>query len=303
MIKSRTFNVFLISFLLVAFILPQHAQATQQGTLEVAPAYQEVVLEKPDEEKIVKFTYTNQSTEPLSLELYPIDFKQQGENGEIGFLGRESGSYSYSLSSFLTFESNVLDLDPGETHTFEVQVKNRQDISPGGHYAAIVARQVQTAGETSVAPAVSALIFMRKSGGERFNLSVQKLTWPRFPVAFSIPSTIALTFQNAGNIHVVPYGTIEVIDSFGRVVRKGVLNTSSLIIMPESRRLVPGTLREVSYMLPISLNSMQIKGSDSLRKVSYVHQESFLYVNPWTLLGLPVIGLGVLFLRRKRKKA
>jgi hypothetical protein len=304
--KLRTDNrVTYIILLAYVFILLRvtpisFAQTPSSGTLSVSPAYLEVVLDKPNEEKSIKFTYTNNSSEPISLELYPIDFKQQGEQGGISFLGKDSGTYSYSLSSFVALETTNIELEPREKRVFTITLKNRQDISPGGHYAAIVARQVQGGQQTTVSPAVSALLFMRKTGGERFNLSIQKIDWPRFPLQIAIPSTTNITFQNAGNIHVIPYGTIEVKDMFGRLLYKGIVNTSSAIVMPESRRVIPATLRKLTFMSPISLNSYQIKGNDSLHKVTYTYQESFVYVNP--LVPLVVILIAIVMWRLRKRK-
>jgi hypothetical protein len=296
-----TYILVIFSFFIVALANPAIMHAQRQGTLEVNPAYQEVVLEKTNQETTISLIYTNHSPQQISLELYPIDFSQQGENGGISFLGRESGTYAYSLSSFLSFESNALQLGPGEKRTFTVVVRNREDISPGGHYAAIIAKQVQGTSETTVSPAISSLIFMRKTGGERFNVSIQKTDWPRFPIVFSIPKQVGISFQNAGNIHVIPYGRLEITDMFGRLLQKGTINSSSAIILPESRRLITAELHQLTYMLPLSLHTMAIKGSDSLQKVTYVHQESFLYINPWLLIILLLVSITIVYLRKRKK--
>ncbi len=299
MLKISSF--FIAVFFFFSFASTLFAQK-HNGVLEVSPAYLEVVLEKPDEEKAIELQYSNTSKQSVSLELYAIDFKQQGEQGGIIFLGEDSKTYSYSLSSFLSFESNNLEIASGEKRTFIVKVKNREDISPGGHYAAIIARQVQDTNETSVSPAVSSLVFMRKTGGERFNLSVQKIGWPRLPIQFSVPLHIEITFQNAGNIHVIPYGRAEIRDMFGRLLYKGIVNDSSAIIFPESRRRISLDFKAVEAMLPFSLNSFRVVGNDSLHKVQYVYQDSFLYINPPTFIVIILISILLLiFIRRERK--
>lgn len=279
------------------------AQESKNGSLEVSPAYLEVVLEEPGIGKTFEITYRNNSSQSMSLDIFPIDFKQQGERGGVIFLDEDVKSYSYSLSSFLTFETNHLQLEPNSEKTLTVTVTNRQDLSPGGHYAAIVAKNVSSSQETnSVSPAISTLIFMRKMGGEWFNLSIRSLDWPTSVVALSMPKTTDILFQNEGNIHVVPYGRVEIKDMFGRLVAKGVMNTTSAIVMPESRRLIPVQFTRLERMAPISFNTLEINGSDSLRKTRYTYQETFLYIHPAVLLVLLVV-VGFIILRRRRKKA
>lgn len=273
------------------------------GPLEVYPAMVEVVLDRPGEEKLVELTYVNHSRQALNLEIFPIDFKQQDDFGAIGFLGQEAGSYSYSLSSFLSFEGNRLVLDPGEERKFVVLVKDRPDLSPGGHYAAVVARLLpgqETDGVTKITPSISSLILVRKTGGERFNLSLLDLDWPRRSVVFRYPQTITPRFQNEGNIHLIPYGRLEIRDLFDRLLYKGVVNTSSLRIFPSSRRYIKVDPKPIQASLPLSLNSLTVVGQDSLKKTHYLFQESFIYVHPGLLVFLGG-ALGAVVLKKRRR--
>lgn len=279
--------------------------ASTQNVLEVSPAYLDVTLGKTEARKTIQITYTNKSNQSVALELYPIDFNQSDDTGAYGFLGQSPGSYSYSLSSFLSFESNRIDLDPGQKHVFTIVVQNRPDLSPGGHYAAVVARQIQDSTSTaeSVAPAVSTMIFLEKKGGERFNVSLQDVDWPGFPVEISYPSQLMLTFQNDGNVHVLPYGTVIIKDMFGRVVDKGSINESSLKVLPETRRIIAVTMHGIAVSLPISFNTISINGHDSQNKTNFSYSDTYFYVNPFFLLSIVVLFIAAIFLLRyKRKK-
>src|SRR5687768_12916231 len=98
----------LIYFLLICTFLllpPLTYSASPTGSLEVSPVFLEVELVRPDDIKRIVFSYKNNSQKPISLEIFPIDFRQTDLTGAINFLGAESGSFSYSLASFLSFES------------------------------------------------------------------------------------------------------------------------------------------------------------------------------------------------------
>lgn len=274
-------------FLLVFLFTPLRVFAQEiSGGIAVSPAYVDVEVQDPAERKEFEITYKNNGSEQIELEIFPINFVQTNERGAIGFLGQESGSYKYGLSSFLSFETNSLQLEPGETKSLTAIVTNRQDLSPGGHYAAIIGRVVIDDSSissitTKIAPAVSVLVYLVKKGGENYNLSLKSVDWPKSPIVFNIPSTIVLTFQNEGNTHLTPFGTVMINDMFGREVYKGFLNDSSFKVLPSSRRVIPGYLTRLKTLVPISFMAMEIKGTDFGKNTNFIFRESFVYVNPW----------------------
>lgn len=281
------------------FAQDSHAQSKKNGTITVSPAYIEVTITKPGEVKQVPITFTNNSAQTLTLEMFPINFNHSDVNGTIGFL-TQTGSYEYGLASYLSLEASEMTLNPGQSHIFKVQVTNRPDLSPGGHYAAVVGKVNSTPGSVfgaQVAPSLSSLIFLRKTGGERYNLSLKQTDGGQ-SVSFSYPDEITLQFQNEGNIHLVPYGTIEVVDLFGRVIRRGILNTSSFLVMPESRRNISVELRGDHFSFPLSVNTLTVRGNDSLKKTTFLYRNTFLYSNPFFLLGILFVIVGVYFVKR-----
>lgn len=286
-------KVFLIGFLCLVFLsLTQNRvfAITLTKGLEVNPAFTEVTLEKPNQEKTIQLTYTNHTDQPIVLNLSPRDFRQNENNDNYSFLNN-SANYSYSLSSFLSLESDTLELLPQEKKRFNVLVKNREDISPGGHYAAIVARFTTEDNQKSnqVIPALTSLILLRKSGGEHFRLILQTSSFPSFPISVANPDNISVSFRNDGNIHLVPYGRVDITDIFGRLIKKGVLNEDSKIIYPESRRNILSRIQNTSLQLPISWNRVDIYGQDSLKKTHYKLSKSYLYINPFFLIALPIL--------------
>jgi hypothetical protein len=302
----KAVHFFLPVFFLSFFAQPVQAQGEAKllaGSLEVSPAIAEVVLHRGKEEKLV-LTFTNHSKKPVSVEVFPLDFKQKDGDGALSFLGQEAGSYSYSLSSFLGLESRTLELSSLEKKDFVVTIRDRADLSPGGHYAAVVARVVQKDGRPEMAtltPSLSSLILLRKVGGERFNLSLRDVSYPNGLVAFRIPSAIQLTFRNEGNVHLVPYGRVEVRDVLGRMIYKGVLNQGSYRVFPSAIRYIPVAMHTTSsWQLPISFHTLVISGQDSLKKTSYTYRETYLYINPWISVFLVVLLGFVIGVRRRR---
>lgn len=297
---------FIFNLTSLIFNLKSATAASPSGSLEVSPSFIDVVLEKAQETKQVVLSYKNNSSKPISLEIFPIDFRQADGTGAINFLGAESGSFSYSLASFLSFEANTLQLEGGEEKDFTVTISNREDLSPGGHYAAVVARmqalEPSDGGQAQVSPALSSLILLRKVGGERFNMSLSDLDFPQNFVVLRYPLTITALFRNEGNIHVVPFGTAEIRDVFGRMINKGVVNTSSLRVFPETRRYIAIDMQKTAWSLPISFNTITLQGEDSLQKVEFRYKDSFVYVNPVFFGGLLLVLVIAGVVKRKMTK-
>lgn len=305
MYKKHEKTTQIIIFLSLAlFLLAKSVKpvvAKNNGSLEIYPAYVDVTLDKPHEQKTIDFYFHNHSSQPISLNMFAIDFKQTDLTGIVTFLGEESKSFSYSLTSFLSFESDRLDLGPDEKKKFTVLVANRDDISPGGHYAAIVARMIQNKQKNStsmVAPSVSSLIYLQKTGNETFKLDLVSVDWPQNFFIFNYPHSFKLLFQNEGNIHVIPYGTVEVKDMFNRLIYKGTINTDSIRIFPETRRYIGTELVRTAFSMPLSLNTLLIQGDDSLKKTNYLYKETFLFVNPVLLTVLVIVLIFSLFIWR-----
>ncbi len=177
---------------------------------------------------------------------------------------------------------------------------------PGGHYAAIVAAVNQESSPQNqpiVAPSVSSLLLLKKEGGEKYGNEVQGVEDALPTFVFSYPQLFNLGFKNTGNVHLILYGNAQIKDLFGRVIYNGVLNTSSLIIFPQNSRALPIQLNPVEASFPISINTLVVKGDDSLHKTSYLYQKKFVYVNILvTASTLFLVMICVILLRKIKKK-
>lgn len=296
----RFFLVFItVSFFYLSVF--SQASAAKENVL-LSPAYQEVTFAEKDAEKTIHFKLFNNTRKTFEFELNPVNFAPQGENGGLKFFEAENSSYLFSLASYMQLESPKVQLEPGEKKDIPVNIINRQDLSPGGHYAALIVRQMPVGEKTQVTEAVSALIFLKKTGGERYNLSLKDVSWPSSFITFYFPKQSSVIFQNEGNIHVVPYGQAEVKDMFGRLLYKGVLNENSYFVLPDSRRNIFISYQKMGWSLPVSFNSVSIFGRDSLKKVHYSYSTTFLYVNPYFAGGLAVVIAGLLMFRTYGKK-
>lgn len=283
---------------------PNATTKTRSG-IEINPAVLEADINATEPEKKIEIELINHNSHPIILELFAINFRQGDLDGLVQFLGENSESYIYSLASFIHLPYNEVELEPNEKQSVEVIITNRQDLSPGGHYAGIIAREKlskKPTSKTTILPAVSSLILLKKTGGEQYNLSIREVDWPHNLVEFFYPKKIHVTFQNEGNVHLVPYGRIEIRDMFNRLISKAIINPSSLYIFPSSRRRISLETEPISISLPLSFNTLTIRGQDSLKKTNFAYQETYLYVNPFAGILLILLPIILRLVSRKIKK-
>ena len=87
----KRFLIF-VTFFILALIISCPVSAKESSGIEVYPAYVEVEMQKPEEEKEIVFTYINHTNSQLILSMQAIDFHQVDTRGTVGFLNANSGN-------------------------------------------------------------------------------------------------------------------------------------------------------------------------------------------------------------------
>jgi hypothetical protein len=208
--------------------------------------------------------------------------------------------------------TDMLFLPSGSSKQLTVTIENRASLAPGGHYGVVMATSVgdpvragEGGADVGVRQVLTSLILLTKEGGAapQLKLVSQSLN----ANLWKLPSTAELRFQNTGNVHLTPYGTIEVKDPLGTVVERSVLNEESAVILPESFRKLKSNFMPVrkavwpgSYTVT---TSYRYDGTETLAvKVTHIWYAGIIIV--WGLIGAFSVALaGLLFwLIRRRQK-
>lgn len=236
-------------FLLIAFTTLMAPTAAEAAAITVSPAFQDILLPGAVSGKDVSVTFSNQSSSPQTYRLSTVDFGSLDESGGVAFLGVPNSEleHRYGLVSWITLEKDQIFLPPAGSAKVTVHIDNRASLAPGGHYAAVLATStgepdaVQDKTKVNLRQIIASLLLVRKEGGAEIGLNAAGIT-PGSHGLYSLPKIVTMRFQNPGNVHVVPRGTIQVKDPSGRVVLSGLINENSDIILPESFRKIPVTL-------------------------------------------------------------
>lgn len=254
--KKSLLTIVSFGFFFSFLLFPLGVSSQRAGSFSVSPLFSEIEI-GDESEKTFFLDVTNDTADPVVFRLSFVDFGSLDESGGIAFLGKGSDfQQQYGLSSWMSAEKDVVTVFPQEKESVRITITNKESLSPGGHYGAVLFR-IEKEGEgmdnidsnVSISPNFTALVFVRKSGGEITNF--QYLESIIRKDIFSIPDKVNLRFQNSGNTHVTPRGRIEVRDMLGKTVRKGILNEESGRMLPESYRVYPVSLKSLEKaMLP-----------------------------------------------------
>lgn len=280
---------------LLFFALPGVAQAQTPATLPSAlildPTYQEIILEESDAAKETEITLSNLTQTTQLFELTALRVNQIDAQGNVILSDKPLNAQEGNQVDFVQVSSPQLELKAGEKKELNVTIQNTQDLSPGGHYVALVVvskTDLKKEGQQTVLPALSTYLLIRKKGGEQFHLSLKSIQDLRSFFWSSLPTSLTLEFENQGNVHNTPRGQVKLKDLFGRTVVEGTVNDGSLVVLPQSLRNIPVRLRQIRPSFPIMIYTLDIQGSAQLGEITYSQSRQAVLIN-WKVLVLSLM--------------
>jgi hypothetical protein len=297
----------LVIFLLLFNPSPILAQTPPSG-ISVSPSIVRTDLETDGEEFIL--FYKNTTSDPVQLSFKAQDFTELEEGWKVKFLEeKDAQNYSYSLSSWLEFERQTLELNPNEQRELKVRVK-KDALSPGGHYATVLAEVTQKPneeGQISVRGILSSLVFVRASTGNEIEKAEITSFTPASNPIFTFPKKVVLRLNNTGNTELVPYGLVEIKDIFGNTVAKSAVNEDSLITLPETIRRYDVEIKPTGPFLFPGIFKANLTAEYGKNPQKLTRQIKFFSLGSLDLKILPVvlavIALISIFLKRGKSKS
>ncbi|MDO8241292.1 MAG: hypothetical protein Q7T51_04925 [Candidatus Moranbacteria bacterium] len=242
--KITVFAIILILGLIVCTNNKASAQDEAKG-FSITPFFREVVLSENSRVEKFELEVVNSRDFPAVFRISALDFGSLNETSGVAFAGSQDLNSKYNLASWISLERDAIVLAPGEKQIVRGTVENKEVLSPGGHYAAVVFKMENDGNDAmsnvDLRPSVASLIFVRKMGGEIYGLNLKEHSIARS--FWGLPTAVRLRFQNTGNVHLSPRGTVKVADMLGREVRRGIINEESSLILPETFRVFPTNLR------------------------------------------------------------
>jgi type 1 fimbria pilin len=246
-LRRGLFAVFLFALLVPAPVLAATSDSATRG-ITMSPPVAKLTLGSGLIEANQRVTLTNNTSQTFKATLKLVDFKSLNENGGLTLGQVGVPLWQYGLANWMTLPGgNTLSLAPGQTENVEVLIHNRSDLTPGGHYGALVITGQSGSGQGSNSVSFSqnlvSLMFVKKLGGEQYGLKLESFTLEK---GIDLPQSASLRFKSTGNVYVIPRGYIEVTDSKGKLVQKGIINQDSTLIMQGNTQKLISLLQPVA---------------------------------------------------------
>ena len=301
--KKLRILFFVIAFAAVWFAVPanfalayiiEDLDFKNEGDIVVGPGKTEVLL-SPGDNYTKEILITNRSGEKKIFNIKVEDFRGSTDPGAtVEFLGAEKGPYS--LKDYVKPEIEEIILSHGQRLRLPVNISIPQDAEPDGLYGAVMISasnldeggakiEKDTAGtEMKIITRIASLFFVRVKGdvfeaGALKDFRTTKSFYEKGPVSFKILS------ENKGNIHLSPYGIIEVKNIFG--IKVGEAQIDPWFVMPKSERT-----REIKWNTSFLFGRYTAQISLNRGYKDIIDSKSFsFWVIPWRLLSIILIGL------------
>lgn len=269
-------------------------KVTYKG-ITLSPAIQNIELSPDQARKSFKIIVENNQQNAVSLSVDTLDFKSLNESGGVAFIGSNAADlqHKYGLAKWLIAPEEKINLLPKTSKEIEITIDNRQDLSPGGHYAAVLFKNTASGagGDNNVSfdQVVATLVFLKKTGGEIYALQLKDLemgsSW------LKLPTSVPLFIKNTGNTQTSPRGIVTVIGPGGHSYRKGIINADSGLVLPESTRFFRTPLKSLGYgWMPGYYKAIVSYRADDQENTT-TQEYKFLYVNLPLLLVVVLLGV------------
>lgn len=167
----------------------------------------------------------NSNKHPLTVYAEVRNFAPRGELGEGKFIPvYESFTEGSTLAEWVTITHEAIVIPPETSQTIPFTVQVPKDASPGGHFAAIMIGtrppEKKERLQLSTSQVVTSLFFVRVAGDVVEEGFIRDFTTEKRFVD-SPKATFSLRFENKGNVHIQPQGSIEITNMWGK--ERGVI--------------------------------------------------------------------------------
>ena len=234
LLLALLFGVTLSPLLSTAQVAADTLSAPQKDQITISPPLQKLTLGPGLLEAKTYIQVTNTTGHTYTATAKLVDFKSLNETGGLTLGQVGVPLWDYGLANWMRVNNTTFSLVPGQTTKLEITIQNRDDLTPGGHYGAVVITGISpdkaatASNQIDFSQNLVSLLFVKKLGGEKYGLTLSSLSIDR---GHELPQSVSTTFRSTGNVYVIPRGYIEVKDPHGKLVQKGIINQDSAIIM------------------------------------------------------------------------
>lgn len=280
---------------------PAGEQSVTGNGFRVSPVTSEFIVEPGSSEV---FTITVENPTEGNVVAVPIinDFiAGQNEDGEaLPILDEDTPAPRNSFRS-LVGELNNIELGPRESKDLDVIITVPSDANAGGYYGIVrfIPENLSDDGNVTLSASVGSIALVRVPGDLTERLDLVQLSAAQGDSLRSFFTggdvSVLARLQNSGDIHVQPFGRVEVKNMRGNVVASYEFNntTPRANILPDTIRRFQNELENQNWFgrYTIEANIGYVQGSGDILSA----QSTFWYIPAWALIVLFVAIAAIAF--------
>lgn len=283
------------------FLTPTLLFAEETGSLSMTltpPLFQVTQAPGGSWSSVLRVVNTNDFD--LAVTATVQDFHPDGETGNAVFSTGQPAAPgdTHLMSGWITVPSGKIMIKRGTTGEIPFTISVPSDADPGGHYAAILVATDQgskfSGSGAGISSAISSLFFMRVPG-EVIEEGAIRDFYAEQTISQSTDGRFVLRFENDGNVHLVPEGSIIITNMWGKERGRIEINRVNTFgnVLPKSTRKFEfdwhgeSNLFEFGRYKALATLVYGESGRQSVSRVAY------FWVIPWKQV-LPIFG-GLLF--------
>lgn len=268
-----------------------HAQKENTG-LTVHPSNFDLSA-KPGTTVPKEIFVDNHSNQAVAITVNLKNFTAQGEEGSVNLTDQDN---SYALAKWITVTPSTATIPAHGSQKFTFTINIPVTAEAGGHFGSIVfatvpPKDVKGSGAI-LSQQIASLILMRIPGNVNEQAEVVSLTTDKPFYEFG-PVNFDMRVKNNGNIHIQPFGSLQVKNMLGQTVDVPIEPRN---ILPGAIRKIPATLSNKFLLGKYTVSVTASYGSKNQPLVGYVT----FYAFPVRYGAIAFIVLLILFLLRKR---
>jgi dihydroorotate dehydrogenase (fumarate) len=254
------------------------------------------------------YVVTNEGTSPQVFVVFATDAFNT-EDGSFALL--DTGVEPSDAGSWVTFgteRSATVSLQPAESATVPFRVQVPADATPGDHAGGLVVSLQSADGQVLLDRRLGTRLYVRVPGELQPNLTIAGMTSSYAPSLNPLAgdATVTFTVQNSGNVALAGQLKAEVKGLFGIALAAAVDQEVSEMLPGSTRTVtvvVSGVGQWVFLNPTVTLYPSVDETAPNPGALASVSRDTVLFVVPWALLALVVIGLAIwgwIWFSRKR---
>jgi hypothetical protein len=313
-LKAKQINISLLLLLTLSLILIFSSVSFGQNGgsgFRVTPVRSEFVIEKGESNEQV-ISVTNLSDQDTTAGVVINDFvPADNETGEPRVLLDNTQSEGNSFKSIATTQESIT-LGPRETKDIKLQIKVPENATTGGYYGVLrfEGKTDNNDNNIALAASVGTIFLVTVPGDIKEELILTELATASNGSTSRIfintkDIEIVTRLKNTGNIHVKPYGVIDIKDSKNNVIESFDLNNTEprANVLPDSTRKFENKLQNKDWFGKYTVSANLGYGSGG----SLITAKNTFWVIPiWVVIvavvALVAIIVGAFLVYRKLSK-